>query len=256
LSRDFTLEKYDDLCQALRDSGYTIQTVRKYLENSENRIRKIAIVRHDVDRKISNALRMAELEQTLGISSTYYFRYPSTFKPEIITAIRDMGHEIGYHYETLSTAKGDLKKAITLFERELRSLRTVAEIHTICMHGSPLSPYDNRDLWKTYDFRKFDILGEAYLSVKEATYLSDTGRNWSGKHSIRDVMPDRIGMPIPRSVETTDDLIVYIRSRACDSLYLTIHPERWALNNREWLMGVLTDWVMNTGKKIIRVVRA
>jgi hypothetical protein len=255
LSRDFTLQKYADLCQALRDSGYTIQTVRSYLENSENRYLKTAIVRHDIDRKVSNALSMAELEHSLGIRSTYYFRYPYTFQPKIIRTIRDMGHEIGYHYETLGKANGDRKTAIALFESELTSLRTIAEIRTICVHGSPLSKYDSRDLWKTYDFRMFGILGEAFLSVKGTTYFSDTGRDWSGKNSLRDTMSDGAGRRPPSSVETTDELIASIRSGNNGPLYLTIHPERWALNYSEWIFWMIADCAMNTGKKIIRLIR-
>lgn len=237
------------------ENGYTIVSVSEYLEKAENRNRKNVIVRHDVDRKIQNSLRMAKLEHSLGIHSTYYFRYPYTSRPDIITAIRDLGHEIGYHYETLSKAKGDLKTAIALFENELKALREISEIHTICMHGSPLSPYDNRDLWKTYDFRTFSILGEAYLSIKGTTYFSDTGRNWSGKHSIRDIMPEGSGLKDLPAVESTDDLIEYFRSCPRDPIYLTIHPERWSLNNSEWMIGAFTDCVMNTGKKILRVIR-
>jgi hypothetical protein len=47
---------------------------------------------------------MAELEHELGIQSTYYFRFPYTFKPDIIGKIHDLGHEVGYHYEVLSKA--------------------------------------------------------------------------------------------------------------------------------------------------------
>lgn len=247
--RDFTLGKYRELCHTLLESGYTIITVGCYLEVPGNCDRKIVILRHDVDRKIKNAFRIAKLEHSLGIHSTFYFRYPYTFRPEIIGAIRDMGHEIGYHYETLSKAKGDLKKAITLFECELRSLRTVAEIHTICMHGSPLSKFDNRDLWKNYDFHELGIIGEAYLSIEGTAYFTDTGRNWSGKHSLRDRMSvSDTDLPL---AETTDELIAYIRSGTRYPLYLTVHPERWAASNPEWVLGMLMDGTMNTGKAIL-----
>ena len=107
---------------------------------------------------------MAELEHELGIQSTYYFRVPYTFKPDIIGKIRGLGHEVGYHYEVLSKANGDYEKAVELFEQELNEFRKICEVKTICMHGSPLSKYDNRDLWTRYDFRDFGIVGEAYLS--------------------------------------------------------------------------------------------
>ena len=91
---------------------------------------------------------MAELEHGLGIQSTYYFRVLYTFKPEIIGKIRDLGHEVGYHYEVLSKANGDYEKAVELFEQELSEFRKIVDVKTISMHGSPLSRYDNRDLYR------------------------------------------------------------------------------------------------------------
>jgi len=57
-------------------------------------------------------------------------------------------------------------------------------------------------------------------------YLTDTGRNWGGRHSLRDTMPG--AEPVP--VETTDDLIRWIESGEAEGLYLTVHPERWAVS--------------------------
>ena len=94
--RDFTMGKYKDLCLALLDSGYTPQTVYSYLEGQKkknNNNNKLVVLRHDIDRKPKNALRMAELEHELGIQSTYYFRFPYTFKPDIIGKIHGLGHE-------------------------------------------------------------------------------------------------------------------------------------------------------------------
>jgi len=113
--RDFTLSRYKDLCLALLDTGYTPLTVYSYLEGQKkkNKNNKLVVLRHDIDRKLGNALRMAELEHELGIQSTYYFRFPYTFKPDIIRKIHDLGHEMGYQYEVLSKAKGDYEKEIT-----------------------------------------------------------------------------------------------------------------------------------------------
>jgi len=95
--RDFTIEKYRELCLALLDGGYTPLTVYSYL-NKELNTGKLVILRHDIDRKPMNALKMAKLEHELGVKSTYYFRHvKDVFKPEIIEKIRDLGHEVGYH---------------------------------------------------------------------------------------------------------------------------------------------------------------
>src|SRR5665647_1765037 len=75
-SHDFSLDKYQELCEVLK-KNYRVCTVFEYL--SEKPEGNIAVVRHDVDRRIKNSLQMAEREHEMDIRSSYYFRYPSTF---------------------------------------------------------------------------------------------------------------------------------------------------------------------------------
>jgi hypothetical protein len=79
--------------------------------------------------------------------------------------------------------------AIESFSENLEKLRKIVPVKTICMHGSPLSRWDSRLLWKYYDYRDFGIVGEPYFDVDfdEVMYLTDTGRRWNGEAvSIRD----------------------------------------------------------------------
>lgn len=248
--RDFTMGKYAEVCNALLSCGYRPSTVSDFLSGRAEE--PTVVLRHDVDRKVKNASRMAELEHSLGIHASYYFRHPYTFDQEVITHIANLGHEVGYHYEVLAKAKGDKSKALDLFAKELEEFRRIADVRTVCMHGSPLSHYDNRALWKDHEFRDFDIQGEAFLSMegKGLRYLTDTGRNWNGKHSLRDAIPG--SEPVP--VETTDELIAWIGSTHV-GLYLTAHPERWAMSTREWVGSSISDFVINTGKRALRVRR-
>lgn len=252
-SLDFTLGKYQELCQVLVEN-YKVYTVFDYLLKKPEG--NIAVMRHDIDRKIKNSLLMAEREYNMGISSSYYFRYPSTFKPDNINKIRDLGHEIGYHYEVLSKTKGDSKKAIALFQSELEEFRKICPIDTICMHGSPLSKYNNRDLWNVYDYHSYGIYGEAFLSFEQKIeglrYLTDTGRTWSGKHSLRDMMKTKSGHDELVSLDSTDDLIKWMRDTAGKKLYLTVHPERWSANIGEWLVWSFLDFGMNVGKVFLQ----
>ena len=253
---DFTLSRYKDLCLALLDSSYTPLTVYSYLEGQKkNNNSKFIVLRHDIDRKCGNALRMAELEHELGIPSTYYFRFPYTFKPDIIRKIQALEHEVGYHYEVLSKAKGDYEKAVELFEQELNEFRKIVDVKTICMHGSPLSKYDNRDLWKRYDFKEFGIVGEAYLSIKDVNYFSDTGRSWNWKNKMRDFMIDNNNDKDLIGVNTTDELIRLIKSERVNRLYILAHPERWASNKSEWSFNYMKDSMFNVGKKVLVMVR-
>ncbi len=69
--RDFTLEAYRRLCECLLET-YSPVRVIDYLRG-EGRGR-VAILRHDVDRKPENALAVARLERELGVTSSFYFR--------------------------------------------------------------------------------------------------------------------------------------------------------------------------------------
>ncbi len=185
--RDFTLTTYRRLLEALKAQHYQFQPFAEFLQNPAP---KAVILRHDVDARKINSLATAKLEAELGIKGTYYFRIvPQSFNEEVIREIYRLGHEIGYHYEDLALARGDYEKAIALFTQHLAKLRQVEPISTICMHGSPLSRFDNRKLWDKYNYRDFGIIGEPYFDAdfSKVMYLTDTGRRWDGERvSIRD----------------------------------------------------------------------
>ena len=133
----------------------------------------------------------------------------------------------------------------------------ITDVKTICMHGSSLSKYDNRDLWKRYDLNDFGIVGEAYLSIsfKDVNYFSDTGRSWNWKNKMRDFMPDNNNDKDLISVNTTDELINLIKSGRAERLYILAHPERWASNKSEWIFNYMKDFVFNVGKNVLMMVR-
>lgn len=250
-NKDFTIHKFRSLCEAVA-SNYPTVTMAEYFEGSHPD--RFILMRHDVDRMPGHALETAKIEQELGIRSTYYFRaIKSTFKPELMKQIENMGHEVGYHYEDLSVANGDHKKAIRLFASNLEIFRQICDIKTICMHGRPLSKYDNRDMWKQNDMKDFGLLGEAYLSAgQELNYLSDTGRSWDSSNNLRDHMSSG---DVSIQAKTTHDLIDLISSRKLDNLYILTHPERWSLNTIDWSMYFAIDAAFNLGKKTLMAVR-
>lgn len=251
---DFTLRKHIELCLFLKTSRYQFLTVQKYIEKSQKKklfSKKYVIIRHDVDRWIKNAHIMAEAEEKIGVNSTYYFRYPGTFSPKIIKQISDLGHEVGYHYEVLSKNNGDEIDAIKQFQEEIEIFRTYVPIKTICMHGNPLSRYDNRTIWNKYRYEDYALLGEAYLSLPGNNYFTDTGRTWSGERAIYDKMNDE---QLNTKIKSTDDLISWISNTSPSHLYLTIHPERWAPNPWRYLISWNVDIVVNIGKRLFRPI--
>jgi len=250
---DFTFNKYHDLCEAIIVSGYIPITMKDYLIKNTDNGDKYVLLRHDVDRMPENALEMARIENKLGIQSTYYFRSTrNVFRPDIIRQIYNLGHEIGYHYEDLVKAKGNTVQAIGIFEKELSVFRNICDIKTICMHGNSLSKWDNRDLWKSYSFRDFGIIGEAYISIdfKKVLYLSDSGGSWNNsKIRIKDTIAQN-SLKLPVDINNTDTIIDIFRNNtsSIEQIYLLVHPDRWNDSPDKWLFEYITKKFRNSAK--------
>lgn len=228
---DFTLKQYDSLLKALKKAGYFFQPVGNFTQYP---MKRLVMLRHDVDLRNYAALRLAKVEAMLGIKSTYYFRIvKQSYNPGVIRQIADMGHEIGYHYEDLAMHNGDYYKAIKSFEKNLALFRQFYPVKTVCMHGSSGSKYDNRDLWKKYKLEDFGLICEPYLSIdyNKVLYLSDTGRRWNGfKMSLRDNVKSNYDF----NFHGTQDIINAI-DKLPDQILFTAHPEQWVDNLPEWV---------------------
>jgi hypothetical protein len=160
---DFTVETYRELLEALRRQSFSFQTVEQFMTDP---LGKVVILRHDVDERPRNALSMAQIEYRMGIRASYYFRILEISNdPEVIAEIARMGHEIGYHYEDLALAGGDLEVAIRQFAENLAYFQKFYPVKTICMHGSSMSSHDNKILWDRYDFKDFGIIVVAGRSL-------------------------------------------------------------------------------------------
>jgi len=199
-----------------------------------------------------NALQIAKIENRLGIKASYYFRaVPESWNEEIIKEIHKLGHEIGYHYENLTTCKGNIEKAIKDFELNLTKLRELVPVKTICMHGSPLSKWDSKDLWKTYNYSDYGIIGEPYFDVdfNEVFYLTDTGRKWDGdKVSVR----DKVGTEktVVQNFHSTNDIIKATeKNELADKIMITMHPQRWSDKPLPWLKEFVMQNIKNVVKK-------
>jgi hypothetical protein len=179
---DFTVDKYTELCRTIRNSKYSCLTLAEYLKVQPGAPgRSYLILRHDIDRSPLRALEVARVESQYNLKATYYFRVQkATYVPEIIDQIAGLGHEIGYHYETLDKCQGNYLSAQSLFSEELAFFRKRYDVKTVCAHGNPLTRYDNKTIWKNLRLSEFDLLGEAFLSLdfNRFAYFSDSGRTW------------------------------------------------------------------------------
>ena len=258
--RDFSLDIYRELLEALQRHGYELISYADYRHDvmaSSRQKKKFVILRHDVDAKPENSLKTAQIEHALGAKATYYFRCgKESNNPAVIKAIVKLGHEIGYHYEDVSLCGGDAQKAWSHFQTWLEYFRQFYAVETICMHGAPTSQYDSKDLWKTADYKALDIIGEPYMDTdfSDVFYLTDTGRCWDGyKVSVRDKIPThqdewtKAGL----SWHTTHELLVAIHAgRLPNHVMMTTHPQRWTNDTCAWWKELLLQNMKNCIKRL------
>ena len=111
---DFTLSKYKQLLSTLQKQGFSFQTFEGFLKEPTN---KTIVLRHDVDLLPYNSLAFAKIQNKRGIKASYFFRaVPESWDEKVIEEIASLGHEIGYHYENLTTCNGNIDKAYDDFD--------------------------------------------------------------------------------------------------------------------------------------------
>lgn len=292
---DFTLKTYKIFLTTLVNQGFLFSFLSSQMQQGKG---KQILLRHDVDRLPFNSLEFARIESSLGILGSYFFRYASGKKDaEIIQRIADLGHDVGYHYEDMDlmaqrykgiTEEQLVMDAIKSFEINLEKLRRLVPVKTICMHGSPMSRWDSRLLWKYYDYRNFGIEAEPYFdfNMEEMLYLTDTGRRWNGsKFSVRDkahdsesrvqsaelnlqeenVFSEWIRQPIPGSLmnmtkkalefqvnnnyrSTIDIIRDAKKGELPNKIMMTFHPQRWSDKPLPWVKELLWQNTKNMGK--------
>jgi len=292
---DFTTAKYKQLLSALKGLGVPFAG---FSDIAGNRAERFVVLRHDVDKKPENALKLAKIEAAESVKSSYHFRASDNgFQDSYISEIAGLGHEIAYHYEDLSAVAGRkavsggnadpslAEAAVIRFQMNLGRIRRISPVKVISMHGSPLSPTDNRLVWKYHDYHSDGIVCEPYIDIdmSDILYLTDTGRRWDGDESaVRDrgfvaggihspdpysawtvrpvrgslmnMTPEGMAFRQSYSIRTTDELInLAIDSRLPGRLIINTHPQRWDDDPAAWVTELIMQNLKNQIKKILRL---
>lgn len=256
---DFTLQRYRQLLSALKVGGYS--SVFRFGTGGEREV----LLRHDVDLRPQHSLRIAQIEAEMGFHAIYYFRMvPESWDLPIVKQISSLGHDIGYHYESLTTCQGDVSAAYADFCRNLDviSQSVGRSVSTICMHGSPRSPYDSKNIWSHYDYHRLGIDFEPYLDTDFSSvfYLTDTGRRWDGcKVSVRDKIPHfqdewlRQGL----TYHATKQVVSALSDKASPlsvsykKIMITTHPQRWMPLGLGWIREMVSQRLKNIVKALL-----
>jgi hypothetical protein len=176
LSRTFSRSRwaeYKRFLDSAQDHGYRLVPLEEWVrgengaEGAEGK--RVMIMRHDVDQHPRSALTMAAIESDLGIRSSWYFRW-RTAHPEVVTALRERGFEVGLHYETLTRRALEGAGAAQVSERvlaesraELREeivafARIFGPIRSVVPHGDSRVPeVRNADLLRGEDCTAYGI---------------------------------------------------------------------------------------------------
>lgn len=258
---DFTITLYIKLLDSLQLQGFSFTTFAHFIEKHHEFFgQKTIILRHDVDLLPQNSLAIARIQAEMGISGTYYFRMvPQSYSEAIIKEIVELGHEVGYHYETMDTCKGDVDKAYNEFCHNLEKFQKLTSVKTISMHGSPMSPYDNREIWKKYDYKKLGIIAEPYFDINfnELFYITDTGRRWDGHlYNVRDKATKENPVTNPDFLKlhfhSTQDIIQAVENDSFPmQAMLNFHPQRWNDKPFHWLKELIWQNLKNQVKRTI-----
>ncbi len=145
------------------------------------------VMRHDVDLSLKHALRLAELEKSLGISSTYFVRTSGIFNPffaenlEILRKMSKLGHEIGIHYEVDGTKPEDFKRYFLNQKKNFEALLG-KRIFGASLHKAK-STNNSKEIKLNFaeDFlEELELEYDAYSGIflKKMKYISDSQYKW------------------------------------------------------------------------------
>lgn len=203
---DFTEEAYVKLLEKLTSRFATVK-VFDALERVARleRVDGLAAWRHDVDFSPQRALALARLEAELGVVSTFFILLSGTFYnplengiTNIIRQIRDLGHEIGLHFDA------------SIYEgAHLKQLRSEANLLS-CVVESPIRIFSlhNPSIGSSELFNESHYDGMLNATCEKLrtkfTYCSDSNGMWRYR-PLHEVVVD-------------EDV---------HSLYALTHPEWW-----------------------------
>lgn len=220
---DFTLSTFADLCR--HAAPLRVMPVADYLRAAP--CAPFVILRFDVDYREPFAVRLARILARDRVRGTFYFRRHITgFDWHAIHAIASLGHEIGYHYETLDRCAGDFDAASELFLADIVALRARGvELQTVAAHSAPPvaeSYSENLDLLRARPdlLSRADLRGDAVASVhfERLTYFSDAGWRWQRSEGT----PPGVAPAASAPADVLDRL-----AQPGAALYINLHPQQW-----------------------------
>ena len=119
------------------------------------------------------------------------------------------------------------------------------------MHGSPMTKWDNRDIWKEYNYKDYGIVAEPYFDVdyQQVFYITDTGRSWNSTGvSVR----DKVDSGFDIKVNGTSHFIQLANENCLpDKIIINTHCQRWFDPGINWFVELVLQNSKNQVKRFL-----
>lgn len=181
---EFTYEAYENMIKTIKSSGYKF-----YLYNEVDDCERFVILRHDVDFDLDKAVELAQLENKLGVNSTYFILVSTNFynafsksSIEKINRIKSLGHKIGLHFDEQRYkiySIEDIKRFIS-YESKILSDLLDEPINVVSMHRPSKLVLEN-------DIELNGLINSySPFFFKKMKYVSDSRMHW--RENVMDII--------------------------------------------------------------------
>ena len=142
---------------------------------------KFVILRHDIDLDLELAARMAEIEHSLDVTSTYFIMlHNNLYNPgshsnrKVLRKIKSLGHTIGLHFDPTVWRPYSAEQLIRRIHHEVMWLSDLAEarVHWVSFHQP-----DPEFLRADYKDDRFESVYNSRFT-KQMRYIADSMGLW------------------------------------------------------------------------------
>lgn len=229
------LASYRRLLESALRAGFDTVSIERFWQlivaGNVDPARRYLILRHDIDTDSRTAAEMWEIERSLGIAGSYYFRL-STLDLGLMKRIASGGGEVSYHYEELAAVAKEhrlhdresvLRRMPEIQDRFRRNLETLREatglsMRVVASHGDFVNRRVRLPNYVLLIDPRMRRLADIDLEVYDDAFL----RNVSHKHSDT-------GHPWH---ESASDIGSMLDARV-PVLYVLVHPRNWQARRPE-----------------------
>lgn len=258
----FTYKLWEEFCRNL-----DMQGIHSIPANEiQGDLSPYLVLKHDVETDVSKAYVLAKIEQKFHHRGSYYIQaylMQDESNLSILKEMRDMGHEISYHYDVMDSNHGDIDNAVIEFEANKNIFEKYGfQLKTVCQHGNPVVERvgytSNRDFFRNQSVRDmYSDISDIMVNFKEAhntdyTYYSDAGRKFK---MIFDPINNDIINSDDKNIEYKD-LNALLRGGQIGkgNCIISTHPHRWTKSAVVYsLKGVVFKIIKAAAKIMMKI---